>query len=186
MPATAWDLFYSGWFSATSHWLMANSSFSHHSCSLSGWQCLVVLLCSARSIFSVCLSQASVFLWPATSPAWRYRGPNSEPDQARTGDLHIDPFRVISVRTGKRNLRPWKSSGRSQCAPESVGIAAGNSKNEPWDEAVAPARRSPKSCCSLEHRCLGQPKAFRQVRMFPAQVPEILSRLPLWNPDVHQ
>src|SRR6266852_4217855 len=40
-----------------------------------GWQCLVVLLCSARSIFSVRLSQASAFLWPAMSPALRYRGP---------------------------------------------------------------------------------------------------------------
>src|SRR5271169_6061557 len=75
MPATAWDLFCSAWFSVFSHWLMANSSFSHRSCSLSGWQCLVVLLCSARFIFSVCLSQVSAFLWPAMSPALRYRGP---------------------------------------------------------------------------------------------------------------
>jgi hypothetical protein len=45
-----------------------------------GWQCLVVWLCSARSIFSVCLSQASAFLWPATSPALRYRGPNDAQD----------------------------------------------------------------------------------------------------------
>ena len=35
----------------------------------------VVLLCSARFIFSVCLSQAPAFLWPAMSPALRYRGP---------------------------------------------------------------------------------------------------------------
>src|SRR5260370_35071647 len=55
--------------------LTADSSFSHRSCSLSGWQCLVVLLCSARFIFPVCLSQASAFLWPAMSPALRYRGP---------------------------------------------------------------------------------------------------------------
>src|SRR5215813_13408539 len=34
-------------------WLMANSSFGHRSCSLSGCQCLAVLLCSARFIFSV-------------------------------------------------------------------------------------------------------------------------------------
>jgi hypothetical protein len=77
MPATAWDLFCSAWFSVISHWLTANSSFGHRSCSLSGWQCLVVLLCSARFIFSVCLSQASAFLWPAMWPALRYRGPNN-------------------------------------------------------------------------------------------------------------
>src|SRR5216684_2049994 len=34
-----------------------------------------VVLCNARSIFSVCLSQVSAFLWPAMSPALRYRGP---------------------------------------------------------------------------------------------------------------
>src|SRR5271165_7033056 len=79
MPATAWDLFCSAWFSVFSHWLTANSSFSHRSCSLSGWQCLVVLLCSARFIFSVGLSKASAFLWPAMSPALRYRGPNNGP-----------------------------------------------------------------------------------------------------------
>jgi hypothetical protein len=55
MPATAWDLFCSAWFSVFSHWLTANSSFSHRFCSLSGWQCLVVLLCSASFIFSMCL-----------------------------------------------------------------------------------------------------------------------------------
>jgi len=76
MPAIALDLFCSAWFSVISHWLTVNSSFSHRSCSLSGWQCLVVWLCSARSIFSVCLSRASAFLWPAISPALRYRGPN--------------------------------------------------------------------------------------------------------------
>ncbi len=37
----------------------------------------MVLLCSARFIFSVCLSQASAFLWPAIWPALRYRGPNN-------------------------------------------------------------------------------------------------------------
>jgi hypothetical protein len=72
-------LILSAWFSVFSHWLTANSSSSHRSCSLSGWQCLLVLLCSASFIFSVCLSQASAFLWPAMSPALRYRGPNSEP-----------------------------------------------------------------------------------------------------------
>ena len=51
-----------------SHWLTANSSFSHRSCSLSGWQCLLVLLCSARVIFSVRLSQAS-------ASHCRYSGP---------------------------------------------------------------------------------------------------------------
>jgi len=30
---------------------------------------------SVRFIFSVRLSQASLFLWPAMSPALRYRGP---------------------------------------------------------------------------------------------------------------
>jgi len=34
------------------------------------------LLCFARFIFSVRLSQASAFLWPAISSALRYRGPN--------------------------------------------------------------------------------------------------------------
>src|SRR5258708_4757447 len=77
MPATAWDLFCSAWFSVFSHWPTANSSFGHRSCSLSGWQCLVVLLCSARSIFLVGLSQASAFLWPAMWPALRYRAPNN-------------------------------------------------------------------------------------------------------------
>jgi hypothetical protein len=57
--------------------ITANSSFSHRSWSLSVWQCLVVLLCSARFTFSVCLSQASAFPWPAMSPALRYRGPNN-------------------------------------------------------------------------------------------------------------
>src|SRR5215471_6854189 len=74
MPATAWDLFCSAWFSVFSHWLTANSSFSRRSCSLLGWQCLVVLLCSPRSIFSVHLSETSAFLWPVMSPALRYRG----------------------------------------------------------------------------------------------------------------
>jgi hypothetical protein len=46
-------------------------------CSLSGWQCLVVLLCSARFSFSGCLSQASAFLWPSIWPALRYLGPNN-------------------------------------------------------------------------------------------------------------
>jgi len=67
----------SAWFSVFSHWPMANSSFSHRCCSLSGWQCLVVLLCSARSIGSVRLSQAPALLWPAMWPALRYRGPNN-------------------------------------------------------------------------------------------------------------
>ena len=40
-----------GLVSVFSHWPVANSSFSHRCCSLSGWQCLVVLLCSARFIF---------------------------------------------------------------------------------------------------------------------------------------
>jgi hypothetical protein len=39
-----------------------------------GWQCLVVLLCSARFTFSVGLSEASAFLWPAMWPALRSRG----------------------------------------------------------------------------------------------------------------
>src|SRR5271157_5026282 len=77
MPATAWDLFCSAWFSVISHWPMTNSSFSHRSCSLSGWQCLVVLLCSARFIGSVRPSQGSAFLWLAISPALRCRGPNN-------------------------------------------------------------------------------------------------------------
>ena len=52
MPATtAWDLFCSAWFSVISHWLTANSFFSRRFCSLSGWQCLSVLLCSASFIF---------------------------------------------------------------------------------------------------------------------------------------
>jgi hypothetical protein len=51
-------LFCSAWFSDFSHWLMANSSFSHRFCSLSGWQCLLVFLCSAWFIFLVRLSQA--------------------------------------------------------------------------------------------------------------------------------
>ena len=75
-PATAWHLFCSGWFSVFSRWLTANSSFSHRSGSLSGWQRLEVLSCSARFIFSVCLSQASAFLWPAMSQVLRYRGPS--------------------------------------------------------------------------------------------------------------
>ena len=74
MPATAWDLFCSAWFSVISHWLRARSSFGRRSCSLSGWQCLVLLLCSARFIFSVCPSQPSAFLWPAMSLALRSRG----------------------------------------------------------------------------------------------------------------
>jgi hypothetical protein len=68
-------LFCSAWFSVFSHWLTTNFFFSHHSSSLSGWQCLVVLLCSARLIFSVRPSQVSAFLWRAISPALRYRGP---------------------------------------------------------------------------------------------------------------
>ena len=59
----AWDLFCSAWFSVFSRWPTANCSFSHRSCSLSGWQCLVALLCSARFIFSVRHSRASAFLW---------------------------------------------------------------------------------------------------------------------------
>jgi hypothetical protein len=39
-----------------------------------GLAMLVVLLCSASFIFSARLSQASAFLWPAMSPALRYRG----------------------------------------------------------------------------------------------------------------
>ncbi len=74
MPATAWDLFCSAWFSVFSHWLMANSSFSHRSCSLSGWLCLVVLLCSARFIFSVCLSQASDFFGLLCRQHWAIAG----------------------------------------------------------------------------------------------------------------
>src|ERR1035438_8911819 len=74
MPATAWDSFCSAWFSVFSHWVTTNSFFSPRSCSLLDWQCLVVLLCSARFIFSVCLSQASAFLWPAMSPALLCRG----------------------------------------------------------------------------------------------------------------
>ncbi len=73
MPATAWDLFCSAWFSVISHWLTANSCFGHRSCLLLGWQCWVVLLCSARFIFSVGLSRASAFLWPAMLLALRYR-----------------------------------------------------------------------------------------------------------------
>ena len=34
----------------------------------------IVVLC--KVYFSVCLSRASAFLWPAMSPALRYRGPN--------------------------------------------------------------------------------------------------------------
>src|SRR5438552_6255066 len=76
MPATAWGPCCSAWFLAFSHWLTASSFFGHRSCSLSGWQCLAVLSCSARCIGSVRLSRASAFLWPAMSPALRYRGPN--------------------------------------------------------------------------------------------------------------
>ena len=65
------------WFSVISHWLTTNFSFSHCSCLLSGWECLVELLCSPRFIGSVHLSQASAFLWPAMSPALRSRGPNN-------------------------------------------------------------------------------------------------------------
>jgi len=36
MPATAWDLYCSAWFSVFSHWLTTKSSFGHRSCSLSG------------------------------------------------------------------------------------------------------------------------------------------------------
>jgi len=77
MRATAWDLFCSAWFSVISHWLTVNSSFGHRSCSLSGWHCLVVLLCSARFIFLVGPSQASAFLWPAMWQALGYLGPNN-------------------------------------------------------------------------------------------------------------
>src|SRR5437867_6305646 len=76
MPATAWGPCCSAWFLAFSHWLTASFFFGHRSCSLSGWQCLAVLSCSARCIGSVRLSRASAFLWPAMSPALRYRGPN--------------------------------------------------------------------------------------------------------------
>ena len=76
MPAIAWDLFCSAWFSVISHWLTTNFSFSHCSCFLSGWQCLVVLWCSPRFIGSVHLSQASAFPWPAMSPASCCPGPN--------------------------------------------------------------------------------------------------------------
>ncbi len=52
-----------GNFDAFSHWLTTNFFFSHRSCSLSDWQCWVVLLCSAR--LSVRLSKVSAFLWLA-------------------------------------------------------------------------------------------------------------------------
>src|SRR6516162_4801651 len=75
MPATAWDSSCSAWFLVFSHWLMPDYSFSHRSCSLSGWQCLVALLCSARFTFSVRLLEISAFLWPAISPALCYLAP---------------------------------------------------------------------------------------------------------------
>src|ERR1700751_3250957 len=76
MPATAWDLFCSAWFSVISHWLTANSFFSRRFCSLSVWQCLSVLLCSASFIFFARHLSASASLWPALLPVLLYRGPN--------------------------------------------------------------------------------------------------------------
>src|SRR5215468_3942839 len=113
MPATAWDLFCSAWFSVFSHWLMANFSFSHRSCSLSGWQCLVVLLCSARFIFLAGLSQASVFPWPAMWPALRYRGPNNA----------LLTQTAISLRTAVIIHRPDDASDKPEVMPPSWQIA---------------------------------------------------------------
>lgn len=122
MPATAWDLFCSAWFSVISHWLTANSSFGHRSCSLSGWQCSVVLLCSARFIFSVCLSQASAFLWPAMWPALRYRGPNNA----------LLTQTAISLRTAVIIHRP--DDGQTGLRPESC-----------WSDCLA-RRKSIRLC----------------------------------------
>jgi hypothetical protein len=111
MPATAWDLFCSARFLVISHWLTANSSFGHRSCSLSGWQYLVVLLCSARFIFSACLSQASAFLWPAMWLALRYRGPNNAlltqtAMSLRTGVIIHRPARKERKRRVSLSMRP--------------------------------------------------------------------------------
>ena len=98
MPATAWDLFCSAWFSVFSHWLTANSSFSHRFCWWLGWQCLVVLLCSARFISSVRLLRASAFLWLAMWPALRYRGPSQcAPEVNRDGAQNLGE-RAPSIR----------------------------------------------------------------------------------------
>jgi hypothetical protein len=87
MPATAWDLFCSAWFSVFSRWLTAKFSFTRRSCWLSGWSCSEASLCSARCISSALLSWASAFLSPAMSPALCCRGSRAEVERLTGGPL---------------------------------------------------------------------------------------------------
>jgi hypothetical protein len=63
MPATAWDLFCSDWFSVFSHWLTANSSFNHRSLLTVGLAMLggFVVLCKVY-FFSAPLAGISISL----------------------------------------------------------------------------------------------------------------------------
>src|SRR5271166_6521905 len=117
MPATAWDLFCSAWFSVFSHWLTANSSFSHRSCSLSGWQCLLVLLCSARFIFSACQMASGEIHGPAYSQhtalirTVRKRGYGREdPGQ----DRGLQEERDVDGRPGATRLRSERTKAGSK------------------------------------------------------------------------
>ncbi len=87
------------WFSVFSRWLTANSSLNHRSCLWPDWQCSVVGLCSARFIFSACLSQGSASRWPAMLPALRYRGRNTQ--SGPMSEIEISQRYIQSVRDGR-------------------------------------------------------------------------------------